>query len=48
MRVNNKAIDTHNIISNTMFEPGVNCPFENFNTIAMCDGEFLSGSVAVT
>lgn len=33
---NNKVIDTHNIISSNMFEPGVSYPCENFNTIATC------------
>lgn len=48
MRENDKVIDTHNIISGTMFEPRVNCHFENFNTIAVWDRLFLSGTVAVT
>lgn len=48
MRENNKVIDTHNVISRTMFEPRVNYPFEDFNTIAVCDGVFLSGSAATT
>lgn len=38
MRENDKVIDTHNIISGTMFEPRVNYHFENFNTIAVWDG----------
>lgn len=48
MRENNKVKDTHDVISRTMFEARVNYPFENFNTIAVCDGVFLSGSVAIT
>lgn len=47
MRVNSKVIDTHNIISSTMFERRVNDPSENVTTIVVCDGLFLAGPVAV-
>lgn len=38
MRVNSKVIDTHNIISSTMFERRVNDPSENVTTMLCVTG----------